>query len=215
MCCCQTSSIHLNSFFKLLCFWRIFFLFKFYCALHEYVNILIQRCNLFYLSSLLSRYLTHRPPSLLSSAGTRPWSSSSSPTPSWGSLCPRPWVSSVWWWRSLSCSPCKSLKPGPPWPPHHLPPQLPLFIPVSFLPCFLFPSLSSSGGRVSRAGTQNELVGHSNRQKKLRQQYLQLRVQKWPPHPTFLCSRAYFCFAEVLCKTSLQLAESVQNKWLG
>lgn len=42
----------------------------------------------------------------------------------------------------------------------------PVFSPVSFLPCFLFPSLSSSGGRVSRAGTQNELVGHSNQQKK-------------------------------------------------
>lgn len=43
----------------------------------------------------------------LSLPGTLPWNSSSSPMPFWVSLCLRPWVCSVWWWRSLSCSPCE------------------------------------------------------------------------------------------------------------
>ena len=41
--------------------------------------------------------------------GTHPWSSSCSPTPSWDSPCPKPWVSSVWWSLSSFCSLCKPL----------------------------------------------------------------------------------------------------------
>ena len=38
---------------------------------------------------------------------TPPSSNSFSHTPSWDSLCPKPWVSSVWWWLSSFCSPSK------------------------------------------------------------------------------------------------------------
>lgn len=150
--------------------------------------------------------------SSLSPAGTRPWSSSCSPTPSWGSRCPRPWVSSVWWWLSSSCSPCKSLKPGLPHP-HHLPPR--------FHPS-LFPSLFplSLPFFIRREGFQSgnpEWAGwpfQSTEKNTTATIFTKIRVRK-ALNPTFLCSRAYFCFAEVLCKTSLQLTESVQNKWLG
>lgn len=147
-------------------------------------------------------------------AGTRPWSSSCSPTPSWGSLCPRPWVSSVWWWLSSSCSPCKSLKPGLPHP-HRLPPPFSsqsLSFLVSSFPPFLHPE----GGFPEREPRMSWLAIPINRRKKNYSDniYKNIRVRK-ALNPTFLCSRAYFCFAEVLCKTSLQLTESVQNKWLG
>ena len=42
-------------------------------------------------------------------AGTPPWSSSCSPTPSWDSPSPRPWVFSASWWPSFSCSLSKQL----------------------------------------------------------------------------------------------------------
>lgn len=44
----------------------------------------------------------------LATRGIPPWSNSCSLTPSWDSPCPKPWVSSVSWWPSYSCSPSKS-----------------------------------------------------------------------------------------------------------
>lgn len=119
---------------------------------------------------------------LFSSTGTRPWSSSCSPTPSWGLLCLRLWVSSVWWWRSSFCSPCKPVNLVPiTCPPH-----------PSLFPCFLFPSLSSSGGRVSRTGTQNELVGHSNQQNTKAKIFT--NDGKNPPIPHFYVLALIFVF---------------------
>lgn len=83
--------------------------------------------------------------------GTPLWSSSSFPTPSWALLCLRLWVSSVWWWRSSSCSPCKS--GNTPTTPFTYP-----FFPASF---FLFAPLLPSKG-----GTPNVLVGYSINGKK-------------------------------------------------
>lgn len=104
-------------------------------------------------------------------AGTRPWSSSCSPTPSWGSLCPRPWVSSVWWWLSSSCSPCKSLKPGLPHPPSLAPPfsSQSLSFLVSSFPPFLHPE----GGFPEREPRMSWLAIPINRKKILQRQYLQ------------------------------------------
>jgi len=45
-------------------------------------------------------------PPLVRHAGIHLWSSSSSPMPFWALPSPRPWVSSVWWWHSLSSSLC-------------------------------------------------------------------------------------------------------------
>lgn len=54
--------------------------------------------------------------SLCPLSGIRLWSSSCSPTQSWDSLCPRPWVCSVWWLLFSSCSPCKVCAVSPPPP---------------------------------------------------------------------------------------------------
>lgn len=48
--------------------------------------------------------------SSLLSTGTPLWSSSCSPTPSWVSLCLKPWVFSAWWLHSLFCLLCKALR---------------------------------------------------------------------------------------------------------
>lgn len=123
---------------------------------------------------------------LFSSTGTRPWSSSCSPTLSWGLLCLRLWVCSVWWWRSSFCSPCKLHTLGN--LVHYTCPLHP-----SLFPCFLSPSLSSSGGRVSRTGTQNELVGHSNQQKNTKAKIF-TDDGKNPPIPHFYVLALIFVF---------------------
>lgn len=45
-------------------------------------------------------------------AGIHLSSSSFSPMPSWALPCLRPWVSSVWWWHSLSSLPCDNFWRG-------------------------------------------------------------------------------------------------------
>lgn len=112
------------------------------------------------------------------STGTPPWSSNSSHMPSWGLLCLRLWVSFVLWWRSSSSSPCKPVNV----------PTAPITYP--FFPC-LFPSLlpfsspSSIRRKVSRAGTRNELVCHSNQQKIKGEKKKKLHVRVKPPIPHF------------------------------